>query len=240
MTSARRVAAWDQPPEETLGTAETVLLWRTQETEQLGPGRWWDALHTWESVLIKHLVSWAPGPGKGSKRRPNQSAPLWSTREPEPEQLRPGKCMQPRARFGRFPCRATWSLSSVDQESTHCELGQTQSGLYTTRTPHTCQWYLLAVFLPHCSTTEQMSLNKWPPSPPCVRAEIRRWRDLQTEEAKRNRGNHFGSDSCNRLKPCISHQLHWKGQTLRSISWNKKPSKTELTPHCPQQLQRNS
>ena len=36
-----------------------------------------------------------------------------------PEMLRPGKYMQPRACFRQFPCRATWSLSSVDQESTH-------------------------------------------------------------------------------------------------------------------------
>ena len=78
--------------------------------------------------------------------------------------------------------------------------GQTQCGLDTARTPHTSQWYLFAVFLPPRSTTEQVSLKKWPPPPPCVRAEIRHWRGQQTE-AKVNRGNHFGSDRCNRLKP---------------------------------------
>ena len=41
------------------------------------------------------------------------------TEEPEPEQLRPRKYMQHRAHFRQFPRRATWSLSSVDQESTH-------------------------------------------------------------------------------------------------------------------------
>ena len=41
---------------------------------------------------------------------PTKSASLWSTREPEPEWLRPGNCMQPRACFRQFPCRATWSL----------------------------------------------------------------------------------------------------------------------------------
>ena len=36
-------------------------------------------------------------------------------------------------------------------------------------------------------TTEQVSLNKWSPSPPFVRTEIRYGRDLQTEEAKINK-----------------------------------------------------
>ena len=70
--------------------------------------------------------TWLPellGPGKGTKRRQTKSVPLWSTREPEPEWLRPGKCMQPRARFRQFLCRATWSLSSVDWESTHAVSG---------------------------------------------------------------------------------------------------------------------
>ena len=59
--------------------------------------------------------------GKAQNAGPTESPPLWSTREPEPEpgRLRPGKCMQPRARFRQFACRATWNLSSVDWESTH-------------------------------------------------------------------------------------------------------------------------
>ena len=32
-----------------------------------------------------------------------------------------------------------------------------------------------------------MRLNKWPPLPSCVRAEIRHGRDLQTEEVKINK-----------------------------------------------------
>jgi len=43
------------------------------------------------------------------------------------------------------------------------------------------------VFLPPHNTTEQVSLNKWPPSPASVRAAIRNGRDLQTEEAKINK-----------------------------------------------------
>ena len=38
--------------------------------------------------------------------------------------------------------------------------------------------------LPPHSTTEQVSLKKCPPLPPCVRVENRHWRDQQTEEAK--------------------------------------------------------
>ena len=57
--------------------------------------------------------------GRAQNACPTESVPLWSTQEPEPERLRPGQCTQPRARFRQFPCRATWSLSSVDWESTH-------------------------------------------------------------------------------------------------------------------------
>ena len=78
-------------------------------------------------------------------------------------------------------------------------------------TAGTRQCYLFAVFLLPHSTTEQVSLKKCPPPPPCVRAEIRHWRDQQTEEAKTNRGNCLGSDRCSRLKPCSYHWLHRKG-----------------------------
>ena len=59
------------------------------------------------------------GMGREQNAGPTESVPLWSTQEIEPELLRHGKCMQPRAGFRQFPCRATWSLSSVDWESTH-------------------------------------------------------------------------------------------------------------------------
>ena len=48
-------------------------------------------------------------------------------------------------------------------------------------------WCVCPVSIPTHNTTEQVSLNKWPPLPSCVRAEIRHWRDLQTEEAKINK-----------------------------------------------------
>ena len=62
---------------------------------------------------------------------------------------------------------------------TRREWGQTQCGRDTASTR---QCYLFAGFLPPHSTTEQVSLKKCPPPPPCVRTEIRR--DQQTEAAK--------------------------------------------------------
>ena len=118
--------------------------------------------------------------GRVQNAGPAKSVPLWSTQEPEPEWLRPGKCTQPRAHFRQFPGKATWSPSSVDQESTHT-VGGTIPVWPTLRAPNTRQWCLFAVFLPPRSTTEQVSLNKGPPSPSCVRAEIRHWGDLRTE-----------------------------------------------------------
>ena len=61
--------------------------------------------------------------GRAQNTGPTKSAPLWSIRVPEPKRLRPGKCMQPRACFRQFPCRATCSLSIVDWESTHAVSG---------------------------------------------------------------------------------------------------------------------
>ena len=37
--------------------------------------------------------------GRAQNAGPTESPPLRSTRVPEPERLRPGKCMQPRARL---------------------------------------------------------------------------------------------------------------------------------------------
>ena len=61
--------------------------------------------------------------GRAEYTGPTESVPLWSTREPEPERLRPGKCTQTRARLREFPCRETCSLSSVDRKSTHTVSG---------------------------------------------------------------------------------------------------------------------
>ena len=53
---------------------------------------------------------WSPeplGPGRANTAGPADSAPLWSTQEPEPERLRPGKCTQPRACLRQLPSRGT-------------------------------------------------------------------------------------------------------------------------------------
>jgi len=100
------------------------------------------------------------GPGKGTKLTPNRVCAL----------------------------QTTLGLSSVGPESTrHLGLWQTQCGSYAVSTPHICQQYLFVVFLHLHNTIEQVSLNKWPPSLPCVRAEIRHGRDLQTQEAEINK-----------------------------------------------------
>ena len=78
---------------------------------------------TWSPELLR--------PGKGLNAHPTKSMLLWSIQEPEPEQLRPGKCTKPRACFGLFPCRATWSLSSVDWESTRTVSGGKPSVVHT-------------------------------------------------------------------------------------------------------------
>ena len=61
------------------------------------------------------------------------------------------------------------------------EGGQAQCGWDTVSI---CQCSLFTASLPPHSATEKVSLKMCPPQPPCVRAEIRHWRDQQTEEAK--------------------------------------------------------
>ena len=41
--------------------------------------------------------------GQAQNAGPTKSVPLWSTRVPKPERLRPGKCTQPRAGVRQFP-----------------------------------------------------------------------------------------------------------------------------------------
>ena len=69
--------------------------------------------------------------GRAQNAGPSESAPLWSTQVPEPERLRPGKGIQPRPALES--CRAIWSLSSVDWESTHAVSGGKPSVAKTLR-----------------------------------------------------------------------------------------------------------
>ena len=91
--------------------------------------------------------------GRAQNAGPTNSAPLRTTRVLEPERLRPGKCIQPRAGLRQSnldpkQCR--------QRKHTRCEQGQTQCGRDTV---NTCQCYLFAASLPPHSTTEQVSLK---------------------------------------------------------------------------------
>ena len=171
-------------------------------TRQPGLGRWLRHM-----AHLGQCTHQAPGHlscldlGRAQNAHPTDSVPLWSTQEPE--WLRPGKCPKRKSHFGQYPCRALWSLSSVDPGSTcRLELGQTQCGPYTVSTPHTHQWYLFVVFLPPHNTTEQGSLNKWPPSPLVSGWKLNTKDTCRRSQNKQRRGNRSGSDRCNRLKPC--------------------------------------
>ena len=105
----------------------------------LGKPRGWDGEVIRRSAQLGECAHQAPGHqsrsdlGRAQNAGPTESASLWSTREPEPERLRPGKCTQPRACFRQSPCRATWSLGSVDRESTHAMSGGKPSVAQTLR-----------------------------------------------------------------------------------------------------------
>ena len=145
-----------------------------------------------ESALAKYLVTWVARTWERHKTQPQPSLclcgvpenlnlsglDLGSARNPEPT-LDSSPAEQPGAwAVLTGKAHTPWAGANPVWPQ-HCE--------HTASTPHTRQGHLFAVFLPPHSTTEQMSPNKWPPSPPCVRAEIRHWRDLQTEEAKINK-----------------------------------------------------
>ena len=168
LTSARRVTAWYQLPR--------GHIWRTWDDALTAhPGnqaaRAGEVIKMYSLPGIVHSPStWSPEllrPGKGTKCTPNWVCALaeylrtwtWAALTWEVHEMQ--------GPLWTVPCRAPWSLISVDLESIcRCELGQTQCGPSTVSTPHTCQWYLFAVFLPPHNTTEQMNLNKRPPSPP--------------------------------------------------------------------------
>ena len=146
---------------------------------RLGPRRGEGALHPGR---VRSSSSWLPEllwPGKAQNAGPTESVFLWNTKNLNLSGLGLGSPHN----AGTAPWRAARSLSSIDRESTHTlpERGQTQWGRKTVSAPHTGQWHLSAAPLPPHSTTEQANLNKRPPLPACVKAEIRHWRDLQTE-----------------------------------------------------------
>ena len=201
LTSIRRVVARDQLPR-----GDTHHTWDGAPTVHSGnqasgmgevirctfsPG---------ESVLAKKLVNWASWTWERHKMHAQLSLCLCGVPEKlnlNQNGLDLGSACNPGPALDSFPAEQPYKCRPGDHMC-H-ERWQTQCGIDTASTPQIRQWYLFAVFLPPYSTAEQVSLSKWPPLAPCVRAGIRHWRDLQTEEAKINRGNCLGSDRCNRL-----------------------------------------
>ena len=124
--------------------------------------------------------------GRAQNAGPTESAPLGVLRNLNLSGLDLGSARNPGPALDSS-LQSNLSLSSVDWESTHVGSGGKPSVAQTLWALPTHASDMFAVFLPPRSTTEQVSLSKGQPSPPCVRAEVRHWRDLQREKAKINK-----------------------------------------------------
>ena len=186
LTSAGKFTAWDQLPTGDIAHlrwCSRAVPGKQSTRDQRGDEEAWP---TWDSALAKHLVTWAARTWEGHKTHAQPS--LCSFR-------------LPKNLSGLDLGSAPWRLGSVDPGSTHhLELGQTQCGPYTASIPQTYQRYFFAVSLPPHKTTEQVSLNKWPPSPPWVRVENRHWRHLKKEEAKMKKRELFWKWQAQQIK----------------------------------------
>ena len=116
------------------------------------------------TTLTKHLVTWAARTWKEHKTQARPSLHLCGV----PENLNlSGLDLGSACNPGPTSDSSWYSNLEPEQcrlgKHTRHEQGQTQRGRDTASTPHTCQWYLFAVFLPTHSTTEEVSLKKWPP-----------------------------------------------------------------------------
>ena len=136
----------------------------TWESKQPGSGRWLRRMahRTWPMGQCAHK---APGLlscsdiGRAQNTCPTESVPLQSTQESEPEHLRPGKCTNGRAHFGQYPCRATWSLSSVDLESTRCHAAMSWGKPSVVHTLRALPTHTSDICL-QCSSLPTAQLNK--------------------------------------------------------------------------------
>ena len=139
--------------------------WGCRGIRRTAPGR----AHP-SSSWLPELLGW------GKHRTQAQlSLSWWSTQKPESERLRPGKCMQLRAR----------SLeSSLEPEQCRWGKHSLQAGANPVWPEHCqCSPHMPVTFVCSAPPSPQhhANLNKRPPPPTCLRAEIRHWRDLQTE-----------------------------------------------------------
>ena len=66
--------------------------------------------------------------GKAQNAGQTESVPLRTTRVPEPERLRPGRCMHPRAGLGGFPAENLEPELCGQGGHTHHEQAQAQCG----------------------------------------------------------------------------------------------------------------
>ena len=158
---------------------------------------------TWDSALVVHPENWVAGTGEAISRSnhahqtphhlscsdlgraqnegPTESVHLRTTWVPEPERLRPWRGMQHGVSLRRFPEEQprAWAVWAWRE---HVPWAGTDP-VWLRYCKHTPVLFVCSVPPSH-SASEQASLKKSPPPPPCVRAEIRHWRDQQKEEAK--------------------------------------------------------
>ena len=119
--------------------------------------------------------------GRAQNAGPIESVPLRTTQVPEPERLRPGKCIQPRAGLGQFRAEQprAWAVWAGRAHALWVGAG----AVFLRHCEHMPVLFLCSV-PPSPQHDWTVSLKKCPPPPPCFRVEIRHWRDQQTEEAK--------------------------------------------------------
>ena len=144
------------------------------------PGKW--SRWHWEVIRVRETVpspnNYSPemlAPGKGTKRMPRQVCTF--AKYPRTWVAKIWEVHKTQGPLWTVPLQSTLEPEKWGPKR-HMPLwpGQTQCGPYTVSTPHTC--HLFTVSLPSHNTTEQVSPNKWPPLPPCVRVEIRYWSDV--------------------------------------------------------------
>ena len=187
-----------------LTSARSVIDW-----DHLPRG---DTRHTWDSAFTEHPGNWVSRTGEVNKTHwPSGTMCLPSTQSPGLHG--PGKSTKRTAHMGLCPCGIPENLSGLHLVSAW-NAGPLGTGpLQSTLDPGQCGpgkcmplwavenpvWSIHCEQSPHmtvvfvCSIhpsprhNEQVRLNKWPPSPPCVWGEFRHWRELQTKTARINK-----------------------------------------------------
>ena len=123
--------------------------------------------------------------GRAQNACPTESVPLWSIREPDGLDL--GSAWNAGPALDSSPAEqpGAWAVQTRKAHAPWAGANPVWS-IHCEHSPHTPVIFVCSV-PPPAQHNWTRSLNKWPPSPPCVRIEIRHWRDLHTEEAKINK-----------------------------------------------------